>query len=240
MKKLVAILLSVSLFLCAFPIFSANAAEDIQVYIDGTLIQLPTPPINVNGTTLVPMRPLFEALGATVDWDNEVRTAYGSALGVYVVITIDDPIMLRNFVEVKLAEPARIINGNTMIPLRAVSECFGMQVAWDSISNSIFLTNLHTLNLTDWNDYYYYYGEEQPGYGILYLKDTYQPDTYGYFENGTLKKGAYFYSDGSSYIGECKDGLRDGEGTIFFANGDSYSGHWQNNKPNRQWKVLLG
>ena len=162
MKKLIALLITLTLALSLEPSLSVYAADEISVYIDGVQIELPSPPIAINGTTLVPMRALFEALGAEVSWDNETQTAYGEAPGVFVAITINSPSMLRNFVDVTLLEPAKIINGSTFIHLRAVSECFGMQVNWDGANNSIFLTSLNTIREIDWNANYTYLGEVLP------------------------------------------------------------------------------
>ena len=35
------------------------------------------------------------------------------------------------------------------------------------------------------------------------------------------------YSDGSTYTGELKDGLRHGQGTLTEANGTKYAGEWK-------------
>lgn len=258
MKKLTALLITLTLVLSVVPAFTVSAANEISVYIDGVPIALPTSPLNINGTTLVPMRALFEALGAEVTWDSENQTAYGEAPGVYVAIIIDDPYMIRNFVDVPLTEPARIINGSTLIPLRAVSECFGMQVDWDAATNSVFLTSLNTIQKTDWNETHYYIGEVFSsgyisGYGILYEKATDIATAYGYFENGSIVNGlqyytigeeyyygefksgvpdgygTYFWADGDYYTGECKNGLSDGYGAYFWADGDYYIGEFKNN-----------
>ena len=259
MRKLVSVLIVITMVLSVVPAFSVSAANDISVYIDGVRIDLPAAPINVNGTTLVPMRALFEALGAEVSWINETQTATGSAPGVHVGVQIDNPTMLRNLVDVPLLEPARIINGSTFIPLRAVSECFGMQVDWDGATNSIYLTSLNIIKKTDWNDTLYYIGEVLPsdtGYGILYEKATDIPVTYGYFENGFIVNGmrffndmkesyhgefkegipegfgTYFYADGSYYIGEWKNGMKHGEGEMFFSDGIYHTGKFENGAPN--------
>lgn len=71
MKKLFALmlgLLSCTLLLC----LSVNAVE---LYVDTELVQTDVPPQLVSGRTLVPMRAIFEYLGAEVTWDNETQTA---------------------------------------------------------------------------------------------------------------------------------------------------------------------
>lgn len=57
-------------------LFNSNVyADDIKVYIDSVEIRFDIPPIIENGRTLVPMRAIFESLGAEVDWDNDTKTA---------------------------------------------------------------------------------------------------------------------------------------------------------------------
>ena len=43
-------------------------------------------------------------------------------------------------------------------------------------------------------------------------------------------KEVHIYEDGGAYVGERKDGLRHGEGTMVYANGNRYIGHWKEDK----------
>ena len=86
MKKLFALmlgLLSCTLLLC----LSVNAVE---LYVDTELVQTDVPPQLVGGRTLVPMRAIFEYLGAEVTWDNDTRTATGTLNDTVVTIQIDN------------------------------------------------------------------------------------------------------------------------------------------------------
>ena len=44
----------------------------------------------MEGRTLVPVRAIFEAIGATVEWDNSTRTATGKKDGTIVSIQINN------------------------------------------------------------------------------------------------------------------------------------------------------
>ena len=58
----------------------AFAADPIKLIVNGQEIAFPdAPPQIINGRTMVPARPLAEALGAKVDWDNETRTVVVSS-----------------------------------------------------------------------------------------------------------------------------------------------------------------
>ena len=44
--------------------------------------------------------------------------------------------------------------------------------------------------------------------------------------------GTYVYSDGSKYVGQWKDSVKNGEGTYFYTNGSKYVGQWKDDKKN--------
>ena len=74
MKKLVSFILclSVALTLCigASPV----SAKEITVEMDGKIIAFDVAPAVINGRTLVPLRKIFEEIGATVKWNDETQT----------------------------------------------------------------------------------------------------------------------------------------------------------------------
>ena len=65
-------------------------AGAVDLYVDTNLVETDTPPTVVDGRTLVPVRAIFEAIGATVEWNNDTRTATGIRDDVTVVIQIDN------------------------------------------------------------------------------------------------------------------------------------------------------
>lgn len=216
------------------PICSVFAQNDISVFINGNKLSFDVSPVIQNGRTLVPMRALFEALGANVHWHEESQHAQGVAPGVVVDINIGEQTMHRNTVEVNLDVPAQIINDRTMIPLRVVSECFGMNVDWDGDNNNIYLTSNDNIKRLDWNDNYYYIGEAEngipTGYGALYNYETDMFDLIGLFDSENILKGTIIYEDNLTYTGSFVDGFPNGNGTIYYPNGEIYVGDVKNLK----------
>ncbi|MFC0213499.1 stalk domain-containing protein [Paenibacillus chartarius] len=106
-------------------------AKPIQVYVDGELLTFEeAEPVIVDGTTLVPFRTLFETLGFEVEWNSGARQALGIRDDLIIELTIDSRAARVNGEPALLEVPAQIMNGNTMVPLRFVSENSGYGVTF--------------------------------------------------------------------------------------------------------------
>lgn len=116
-------------------------SSGISVTIDKQKISFDVEPQLVEGRTLVPLRKIFEALGAEVLWDSSSRTVIGTKGSKFIKLTIDSTNAYVNGVLYKLEVPARIIDGRTMVPVRFISESFGCKVDWDAISQTVSITN---------------------------------------------------------------------------------------------------
>jgi len=122
-------------FLCA------NIAQaGPQVVLDGKTLTFDVPPTIENDRTLVPLRTIFEALGAKVNWDNTTRTVTASKENTEIKLTIGGQ-AYKNGRPVVLEVPAKIISDRTMVPLRFVSESLGCQVVWDDASQTVTITS---------------------------------------------------------------------------------------------------
>ena len=115
----------------------AFAADPISVYVDEVQISFDVEPTIVEGTTLVPMRAIFEAIGAQVSWDEASRTAIGIKNNNEVKVTIGAAQGYKNGQAIQLLQPAQIHNGRTLVPLRFVSESLNCNVNWDAATRTI-------------------------------------------------------------------------------------------------------
>lgn len=105
--------------------------QTVKVFLNGVQQSYDQPAIIKNGRTLVPMRPVFEALGATVDFNKvtEEITATKGSNKIKLAIGSQNAVVNGNF---KLLDTeAQIINGRTMVPLRFVGEAMGATVEYD-------------------------------------------------------------------------------------------------------------
>lgn len=93
-------------------------------------VALDVAPYCPKGTTFVPLRGVIEEFGAVLQWipyKNQVRINKGNT---EILFTIGSKTALVDGKKVSLLEPAQIIKGRTLIPLRFVSEALGYKVKW--------------------------------------------------------------------------------------------------------------
>ena len=141
MKKITTFITSAALLAgTVLPSFASDRdARQPDVYVDNTLIEFADQNayITDEGRTLVPARGVFEAMDCTVGWnaDEYTVTVSNEELKKEILLTIDDTAMAvvtDGKEEVKTLDvPATLMNDRTMIPLRAVSEALGCEVAWN-------------------------------------------------------------------------------------------------------------
>lgn len=112
-------------------------SSPVRINLDGVDVQCDSPPIIVEGRTLVPARAVFEAMGGAVSWDAAAREAAIEIDDVIVKLKIGSKKAYINGSEQVLDVPARIIKNRTMIPVRFVSEAAGRDVSWDDKSRVV-------------------------------------------------------------------------------------------------------
>jgi len=108
--------------------------------LNGAPLRLAVAPIQQNGRTLVPMRDIFEALGATVNY-NSLNQSIAAQKGTTVVrLALGSRNAAVNNIPVMLDTAARTYYGSTFVPLRFVSEALGANVNYNP-SNRIVSIN---------------------------------------------------------------------------------------------------
>ncbi|MFZ5595858.1 MAG: stalk domain-containing protein [Bacillota bacterium] len=115
----------------------ASQAAAISVIINGNRLTTDVAPYIKDNRVLVPFRALFEALGATVGWDNVNQVVTGTRNGKEIKLTIDSKTAYVDGKAVELDVPATISNGRTFVPLRFVGESLGAEVSWDEASQTV-------------------------------------------------------------------------------------------------------
>jgi len=110
----------------AFPAIFA-----IDVFLNGEALVFDVPARLINGRTMVPLRPIFEAMGASVRWNGAAQTVTATKGDTVVVMTMGSTSPTINGRVVPIDQPGVVISGRTLAPLRFVAEAFGGTVTWN-------------------------------------------------------------------------------------------------------------
>jgi|GEM_PF-4393573 len=114
--------------------------SDITVYLDGKQLVFDSSPVIINGTTLVPMRTIFEALGMDVLWYDKSQTILADRGNFNVTLKIGCRYAYKNEQKITLIEPPSLINGRTMVPLRFIAEAADCTVDWNSQDSTVAIS----------------------------------------------------------------------------------------------------
>lgn len=129
--------LVVGLSLLAAVAFGESA---IRVTVNGKAVAMDSPPVIVNGHTLVPLRAIFEAMGVAPVWDGKTGTVTASSSGVQLKLVVGSKTAFVNGKSVGLDEPGVIRNGRVMVPGRFIAETFGGKVDWNASARTVVIT----------------------------------------------------------------------------------------------------
>lgn len=115
-----------------------ESKDDIKILLDKLILDFSDQnPILEDGRVLVPMRAIFEALGATVEWDEETRTITARKGDTIITLQIGKNEIVKNGETVELDTKAQIMNDRTLVPLRAVSKSFDNKVEWNGEEQTV-------------------------------------------------------------------------------------------------------
>ncbi len=151
-KRVVSLIIGVSLVLGLFGFCTMAEKDPITVEIDGVQVDFDVDPKIVDGRTLVPMRKIFEEIGALVKWNEDTQTVYAkkSSKEISMKINSEELVINKGDVDennnpvtetVALDVPTQIFEGRTLVSTRAISEAFGLNVEWDEDSRTVKITS---------------------------------------------------------------------------------------------------
>lgn len=143
MKSVIKGLITLSLFTTvvattiSLPNNAIAAQTTVNVTIDGVLQTYEQPATLNDGSVFVPFRPIFQAFGTSVHWDqnNRIVTAYKD--NQIISLTIGDHNASVDNVPFHLEQAPTIMEGSTMVPIRFISEALGAQVNWNSDTSTV-------------------------------------------------------------------------------------------------------
>ncbi|WP_157764750.1 stalk domain-containing protein [Solibacillus sp. R5-41] len=109
-----------------------TASASTTVTLDGGKV--------VNNRTLVPLRAIFEELGTTVQWNQKDKTITAKKGQTTIWLEVGSKTTKINNKAVTIDVPAQVYNGSTLVPLRFISESFGVKTTWNAKEETAILT----------------------------------------------------------------------------------------------------
>lgn len=137
--KTLAVILAVFGALFTLSLSSRAASPAIKVLVDNK--QLSQSGVMLNGATLVPMRAIFEALGAEVKWEGATRTVTATKGSTEIRLSLGKTDAYINGALKVLSTPAASVDGTTMVPLRFIGEALGAEVKWEGASKTVYVNS---------------------------------------------------------------------------------------------------
>ena len=146
MKKLISLVLAAGM---CIGMGTTALAADIQVAVDGKAVAwTDAKPFIKDGRTLVPLRPIANALGLTVAWNAEAQQAGFSDGTTTVVFELNSKEYyvfhdetLENSDVVKMDTAAISENGRTYAPAKYLAQAFGYTVGWEQATQTVKITS---------------------------------------------------------------------------------------------------
>lgn len=134
MKRKFKISLALVLMLLLIPTIT-RAQEGLKLWVNGDYVNSDVESFIENGRTLVPVRVISETLGFKVEWnqaDQEVLIKTSESEDAKVLsLKINNTKALFGDKEFDLDVAPKISQSRTFVPLRFISEAFGLKVDWD-------------------------------------------------------------------------------------------------------------
>lgn len=117
----------------------ADTGVNPAVFLNGQKLTFDVPPMIENSRTLVPLRTIFESMGATVYWNSSTSTVTAVKGSTKVVMPLNSTKPTINGVIYTLDVPTRIVDNRALAPLRFVCEAFGGTVNWDANTYTVYI-----------------------------------------------------------------------------------------------------
>ena len=113
----------------------------VLVVVDGSEIAFPDvqPMITGNDRVIVPLRTVFEKLGARVAWRETVNAVTVDKGTMHIELGIGDRTVTVNYETKRTDQGVKMVRGRLMVPIRFISETLGARVEWDRDTRTVHI-----------------------------------------------------------------------------------------------------
>ncbi len=112
-------------------------ASAVSVSVDGNISEFDS--VTVDGSILIPLRDMFELLGAEVSWNPESRTGTATVGDFRVVAAVGERFLLVNGERRDMAVETQIVDDKIFVPVRAAAEAFNCIVSYDEETKAVVI-----------------------------------------------------------------------------------------------------
>jgi len=140
MKKVLVVITVITLLFSMVTCFAETTNAEIKVKLNDEEVVFDQGPIIVNEKPMLPIRAIFEKMGAFVNWDNDTETAMAVKGDIVVMIQIGNEKMFKLGEAIELETPAMLVNDRTLLPADAVATIWDLDIKWNSEANEIIIT----------------------------------------------------------------------------------------------------
>lgn len=171
------------------PTAQTTAEDKITVKLNGNAIDFDVQPQLINDRTMVPLRAIFEALGAEVEWNGEKQTILAVKGEVRILLQIGELSIAKQvnggdiqFIEIDSAPV--IISDRTLVPVRAIAESFDCSVDWDGATKTVNIYGSSAAGTSG----------NQTSNTVDMESDDSLEGTYNYYANAYIDNGSIYYA----------------------------------------------
>ena len=112
-------------------------AQSVAIVVNGAPVTFDQPPVERAGRVFVPLRGVFERLGASVVYANGDINAQGNGRSVHLHIGSTQAVVNGQTLTMDVAP--FLIGARTLVPLRFVAQSLGANVNWSQSNNTVYI-----------------------------------------------------------------------------------------------------
>ncbi len=120
-----------------FPIdvagFSEQDLSEIEIFVNGRVVQTDVNPVIRDGRLLIPLRPVFSALGAEVHWFEDVRTIamMDKERGIRIIVQLENKIAFGNKKHWEFDQHPILHGNRTLVKPEVIALGYEVEVDWN-------------------------------------------------------------------------------------------------------------
>lgn len=153
MTKKVIIVLFVAFTLFQSLALASTNKKSIEIFIDDKKVISDVSPFIYNNKTLVPLRVISENLGATVNYEINIKRIVLSYKNITILLKVNDPYAYIRGKKINLDVPPMIKNNRAFVPLRFIAENFEAKVFWDGENKIVKIyRKIEEIKEISWDD----------------------------------------------------------------------------------------